>query len=331
MRCLALAQAVQDGGGEATFLMAPGAGKVEDRLLAENIKLFHLGATPNSSEDAQFTIKTAGQRDASWVVLDGYDFDFDYQRTIREAGLCSLVIDDHGHLGRYTANVLLNQNISAGRAMYPCCDAELLLGSEYVLLRRDFRVLRERRRHLPDVAGRLLITMGGSDPHNTTRVAIEALTAVHNDDMEIVVVLGAGNPHGESIRQAAALSERNIRIETNVTYMPRLLAWADLAVSAAGSTCWELAYMGVPMITIVLADNQQPIAEVLNYRGIGRNAGWHDRLSAPELAKMIDALARDRHTRGEMVAAGQSMIDGDGAERVVRRLNSNCLTVQRSA
>jgi len=331
MRCLALAQAAQDRGGAVTFAVSACPAVIRERLAAERIEVVTLSASPGSGDDARQTAQLAADHQASWVVIDGYEFDHTYQSAIRNAGHRMLLIDDYGHLRRYAANLLLNQNVSATQALYPDCDAELLLGSEFVLLRRDFRVLGDRQRHVPAIARKVLVTMGGSDPHNTTRVVIEALGVVETADLEIVVIVGGGNPHQESLRQAADVSGLNIRLEHNVNFMPKLMAWADMAVTAAGSTCWELAYMGVPMVTIVMADNQQPIAEVLHYRDIAQNAGWHDELAILDLAATIDALAADDDKRQEMVDVGQELIDGRGAERVIHRLMSGTPEVKRSS
>ena len=54
------------------------------------------------------------------------------------------------------------------------------------------------------------------------------------------------------------------------------MLWAELAITAAGSTCWELACLGVPAVTIVTAENQRGIAASLSHAGITQDAGWHE-------------------------------------------------------
>src|SRR5262249_32858596 len=104
-----------------------------------------------------------------WLVLDGYHFDAAYQQAIRAAGYRLLVIDDMAHLPQYYADVLLNQNMHATALHYHCNpEATLLLGSCYALLRPEFPAWRGRQRSVPEVARKVLVTMGGSDPDNVT-------------------------------------------------------------------------------------------------------------------------------------------------------------------
>jgi UDP-2,4-diacetamido-2,4,6-trideoxy-beta-L-altropyranose hydrolase len=102
--------------------------------------------------------------------------------------------------------------------------------------------------------------------------------------------------------------------------MAALLASADLAVCAGGSTCWELGHLGVPALTLVVADNQQRVAAALHDAGVVRNLGWFDRVSDESLASAIDDLRRDRGARQEMSRRGRTLVDGRGAGRVVETM-----------
>src|SRR5205807_9904518 len=94
-------------------------------------------------------------------------------------------------------------------------------------------------------------------------------------ELEVQVVLGFSNPHRESLEAAAAVSRHAVQLLDKVSDMPERMAWADGAISAAGSTCWELAFMGVPMLIIVTADNQRGSANALERREAAVNLGWH--------------------------------------------------------
>lgn len=72
MRCLALAQAWQDAGGHAMFVMAMQAPTLEARLRAEGMELVHLATQPGSADDARQTVDWARRTEASAVVVDGF-------------------------------------------------------------------------------------------------------------------------------------------------------------------------------------------------------------------------------------------------------------------
>ena len=92
-------------------------------------------------------------------MLDGYHFRPSYQLRVKDSGHPLLVIDDMAHLDHYYADVVLNQNIHAEQLDYSCEPyARMLLGSRYVLLRREFWPWREWQREIPQVAHKVLVT-----------------------------------------------------------------------------------------------------------------------------------------------------------------------------
>ncbi|OHB66421.1 MAG: hypothetical protein A2V70_21235 [Planctomycetes bacterium RBG_13_63_9] len=357
MRSLALAQAWQDMGGDAVLLTSACSPQLHARMHGEGIPCEHLASQPGTDDDARETSQLAGRRHAAWVVLDGYHFDASYQRAIKDAGLRLLAVDDCGHAERYWADLVLNQNLGAREGLYRSREphTRLLLGSQYVLLRREFLQWQSWRRTTPKVARNVLVTLGGTDPDNATQKVIAALCADvcpsgleavpqqlpspargrgvgvrarrHKDSksfldgrLEAVVVVGPGNPHCSALQQAVADAPLPIRIEDNVTDMARWMAWADLAIGAAGTTSWERAFMGLPSVTIVLADNQQAIAIAMADAGISHNLGCQQALLPTMIADHLRRLLPATERRAEMASRGRRIVDGNGAARVARRL-----------
>lgn len=330
MRCLALTQAWQDAGGHATFAMALNAPAIKARLEAEEMSVVQMATDVGSADDSMHTINLARELGACWVVVDGYQFGSDYQRAIKNAGLSLLFIDDNGHADHYYANLVLNQNIHAEASLYAQREpyTRLLLGMRYVLLRREFLKWREWKREIPDVARKVLVTLGGGDPDNVTLKVIQALQQMQVDGLEAVVVAGASNPHHHKLEAVAENSRFAIRIDSNVTNMPELMAWADVAVSGGGSTCWELSFMRLPSIVMVLADNQQRIGERLQLHGAAINLGIGANVTASEITGTLNELLTDSAKRSEMARSGQELVDGEGAARVVRGIKSVPLTLR---
>jgi len=91
---------------------------------------------------------------------------------------------------------------------------------------------------------------------------------------------------------------------------------ADFAVSAGGSTCWELAFMGLPALVIILADNQQVVAQGLDKAGAVVNLGWHHDLSVQQIAKALKNLAVAVDVRKDMIRQGRNLVDGKGIGRI---------------
>lgn len=325
MRCLALAQAWRSDRGRVVLAMGPAPEALEARLQSEGIEVARI-STPGGRADARETSTLAREIGARWVVVDGYHFQDEYQRIVKEAGLNLLVLDDYGHASHCNADVVLNQNLHAGDRMYGDRGRQtrLLLGPKYALLRQEF-ILRSRRL-TPERPSHVLVTLGGSDPDNATLTVLRALQYPDLGGIEAKVVVGASNPHAEELRRQVAQSGRNIELVTASRDMPDLMSWADVAVSAGGSTCWELAYIGVPMLTIVLAENQAEIAASLEMAGAAVGAGWHTGLSAPRVARQLSAMLASPSGLREMGMRGRSIVDGRGAYRV-----ASALTVDTAA
>lgn len=322
MRCIALAQAWQQTGASVTFIMATQPSALQDRIRAEGFSVLLLRVAPGSANDAEQTAMVAHQMTAAWIVADGYCFDATYQHILKEKGHRVLLIDDYGHAEYYFATMVLNQNISADEKMYIHRESStrLLLGTQYALLRREFWPWRGYRRAVSEPTRKILVTLGGSDPDNVTLMILHALYEIERTDLEVVVVVGGSNPYYETLHVAAHDATFPVSLRQNVTNMPELMAWAEIAVTAGGSTCWETAFMGLPNIILVLAQNQEKIAAVLDARGVAINLGWATTIDPSTIATTLEQLAYNTSQWQMMSENGQRLVDGYGAARVVALL-----------
>lgn len=317
MRCLALAQGWRSHGRQAVFVSACSGRALRNRLLRDGFGMVPVERSYPDPADWEVTGRTIAARQPAWTVLDGYHFDAAYQRRIRQAGSRLVVIDDTARQDHYHTDVLLNQNLGAGQLCYfhePY--TTLLLGSQYALLRAEFLIWQGWRREFRPTASRILVTLGGSDPSNHTAKVIRALQGLQLDGLEATVAVGAGNPNLGSLQKAVS-GLASVRLVRNATDMARLMAWADIAVTAGGTTCYELAFMGLPSVILILAENQMENASELDRRGVAMSLGWSSNVSETRLAQALQALALDRARREAMGDAGQSLVDGEGADRVL--------------
>lgn len=325
MRCLALAQAWQDRGGRTTFLTVSGIGTLEERLKSEGMGIVHVTARPGSAEDATQTGELARSLEAQWVVLDGYHFDGAYQRVLKDGDLHVMAIDDNGHAEHYYSDIVMNQNLHAREELYERRESytRLLLGTAYVLLRREFWRWRGWSREIPRVATDVLITLGGSDRAGMTERVIEALEDMGTKRMRVEIVVGERNPRLREIETAMESVSTRGRVRHNVSDMASLMARADIAVAASGITSWELAFMGVPTIAIVLAENQAPIAETLEAEGVVINTGWYSKIPPGTLSMEMMGLLQSPENRRRMRDRGKTLVDGYGTERVVEEIGTH--------
>ena len=329
MRCIALAQAWQEKGGSVTFLSHCENEVLRRRILREGFGLISVDHPGGGIEDLKQTISllenSRKDGDNLWVVLDGYGFGPDYQESIREAGNRLMVIDDYNHLPHYHADVLLNQNLNADQLTYSCEQyTRLLLGTRYGLLRSEFLNWIDYKREIPEIAHKLLITLGGADPRNQTLKIVRAIQQLKLKRLETIVLIGPANPHMQALQSVIKQSKFPMQLISNPDNMPELMAWADLAISASGSTVIEMLFMGLPALVIILADNQRAVAEGLDEEGAVVNLGWYEDIAATDVTKALLSLAGAADQRTEMSQRGRELVDGKGNDRVLSELLARC-------
>lgn len=317
MRCLALAQAWQDNGGTVSLAALELPEGLQQRLQSEQVEVIPFPAGTEADDAANLVSLAKGR--AECVVVDGYAFGIAHQRVLREAGIRQLFIDDYGHASEYVADFVLNQNITADELLYRdrAPNTNLLLGTKYALLRREFRKLKGWTRELAPKATKVMVTMGGADDANITLRVLRALEGL-NRQTQVRALVGPANRNGDSLEEFRRKSAMRVEI-LNSQSVPELMQWADVAVTAAGSTCWELLFMQLSVIAICVAENQAAIAARLGRDRIA------DVFSSPDtmedaLAKLIGGLLEDRSERLRRSQIGRELVNGEGAVLVSKFL-----------
>ena len=318
LRSLALARAWRERGGSVRFVTIQPAPALKRRIQLAGAIVIELDDAYPSDGDLTAAMlaqlqQSSGER--PWAIVDGYHFDGKYQTQLRRAGCDLLAIDDNAHLPRYDADIVLNHGIHAPQLDYRAGDdAWFLLGTEYALLRADFERWRDFRRAIPPRAKNILVTLGGGDADNVTAKVLEALRQLDGLDVSVQVLVGPLNPH------VCALAERagaHIQLQTDVADTAALMAWADIAVAAGGTTAWELAFMQTPALLLVLAENQAGVAAGIHNFGAAQTLGQAGNLTSVDIADALRGLISDPTRRARMAEHGRVLVDGRGVERVI--------------
>jgi UDP-2,4-diacetamido-2,4,6-trideoxy-beta-L-altropyranose hydrolase len=324
MRCLALAQAWQDAGGRAAFASAGLAPSLRERIRSEGFDCTAISGESGGAGDAASTAARAREISARTVVIDGYHFGPGFRAPLHADGLVTMAIDDNGEAGTCADHLILNQNIHAAPALYPDAGSrtKLLLGTRYVLLRREFRRSIRRNVRRDGAVRTILVTLGAADRDNVTGSVIEALRGLDLGGAAVEIIAGGANPHGATINQACA-AVPGVRIVADPgAGMAELIAGADLAVTAGGTTMWELSAMGVPFIAVVVAENQR--LSTLAMTALGFPCVMAENVM-DKLPEKLRTLIGDAARRQSLAAAGQRLVDGDGAPRVCAEISNLAL------
>lgn len=330
LRCLSLADALSARGDTVHFVshdLPPHLGRW---VAKHGHRLVPLpSGAPGEGRDAQDTRQAVGACD--WIVVDHYGLGITWERTMRAGGAQLLVIDDLGRA--HDCDVLLDQNLHpqpddryADRVSPGCIR---LLGPRYALLRAEFAQARRRVRVRDGRVQRLLVFLGGMDASNATEPVLHAVAAACPVDVAVDVVVGAGHPALERIRAlAAALPDARCHVQT--AGMVDLLAAADLAVGAGGTTTWERCALGVPTLALCIADNQRELLEHASRAGIVCVPDPADQVDPQALATHLRALIGNSGLRHHLSRRGLDLVDGEGARRVAAAMQGGDISVRRA-
>ena len=339
MRCLTLANELTRQGHECWFVCREHLGHLGDLIVSQGhgLTLFpvrknHLPPEQDTAsddyalwlgvpwqEDARQTLDVISPLKPDWLVVDHYALDAQWECTLARVVSDIMVIDDLANRPHACA-LLLDQNLGRVASDYDGllpAECQRLMGPGFALLRPEFAVLRERsleRRKDPELK-RILISLGGVDRTNVTGQVLDALsTSSLTPSTELDIIMGAAAPFLDEVRQQAEQLPFKATVSVNVKDMASRMCLADLSIGAAGSTSWERCCMGLPSITVMLAENQRSIAEALSkYKAcllIDTSRVTED------LSGLIEMYASDAEVRLLLTQNAAQVCDGGGAERI---------------
>ena len=251
--------------------------------------------------------------EADMLITDSYDVDENYFNETKKMFEYTAYIDDM-NLHYFNVDFLINQNINAEDLNYRANDnTKLLLGSKYTMLREEFR--NAPKKVIKENVENILITVGGADPNNVTE---KILSYIKDLNYKLYVVVG---PSFNTINELRKYEEENKNIKLHINAnMYQLMQNCDLAISACGSTLYELCSLGVPTIGVIIADNQIEIGNKLHSLGIINNLGWYEHINKGKFLYELDKLIYHMNVRKKMSDLGRNLIDGKGVARVANIL-----------
>jgi UDP-2,4-diacetamido-2,4,6-trideoxy-beta-L-altropyranose hydrolase len=196
-----------------------------------------------------------------------------------------------------------------------------LLGPEYSLLRAEFQEVRSRLKARDGLVRRIFVFFGGSDLTNETEKALHGVALLGRNDIAIDVVVGSANPHQESIASLCAQLP-DARLHRQINNMAELMARADVAIGAAGSTIWERCALALPAVAIAVADNQISIAEGADRSGAQIYLGRASEVTSGDIATKLSHLLGHPEVLLAMSSAGQRLVDANGTRRIIAAMGS---------
>ncbi|GGO24481.1 hypothetical protein GCM10011576_46070 [Micromonospora parathelypteridis] len=276
-------------------------------------------------------VEAAHRHELDVLVLDSYELDPAGAGALRAAGVFTLAVIDGDSRGQ-VADLYLDQNFGAelpgpaSAAEPPVLPGRLLAGSGYALLRDS--VITARPPVPPPATTvsrpRVLAFFGGTDAVGAAPVLTRVLVATGHP-MDLTVIVGRPEIEAE-VEDVAPGRGQIIRPVPPTSALPKLITEADLVVSAAGTSTWELCCLGAPAALVCVVDNQrESYGRVVRHglaAGLGElpeltAAGVAGRAARATAARTLHGLLSSPQRRATLAAQAWSTVDGQGRARVV--------------
>jgi UDP-2,4-diacetamido-2,4,6-trideoxy-beta-L-altropyranose hydrolase len=346
-RCLTLARALRARGVAVLFVARSADVPMLEHLDREGITVARVpnngglaGSPPEdpwpevgSRRDAEQTrdaILAWGRR-PQWIVADHYGIDEGWETVLRPHVDRIMVIDDLANR-RHDCDLLLDQNLvddlasrHVGRVPTRC---GLLLGPEFALLQPAYAALHDTATARRGAIRRLLISFGGADAPGLTMKTLEAVGRLAQPAIHVDVVSSSASPWANALRQAV-VGHDQVHLHFDLPSLANLMAEADFAIGAGGSTTWERLCLGLPTLVVTLAKNQEPAAAELDRRGLIHWLGDAESVTVDRIHNALATLM-ENGLPAEWSERCHAAVDGEGAKRVVAALCSTATTEVRA-
>lgn len=226
----------------------------------------------------------------------------------------------------YPVDMIINYDLEIPDGFYSA--GKQLLGVKYSPLRSQFsKCDYEVREH----ARKAFLSSGGTDPCHVIGKILEEIYSenspcrkvlAHNDFGCLVIVGDLFDEDYKKRLREFAAENPSVTLYEGVSDMADIMKQADLAISAGGTTLYELCAIGVPTVVFSMADNQMEFVKAFDKAGAVRYAGdaRTDHRLVQKIATWGTASVDNKGFRKRMSDKARNLIDGKGAERIAREI-----------
>jgi len=335
MRCLTLANALRSHGCKNYFLCRAHDGHLTDLIRAQGHEVYLLPQSKRQSDHTDTAhaawLGTTQEVDAhvsgdfldklrpTWLIVDHYALDYVWEQQARASCQYLMAIDDLADR-KHICHMLIDQNWYGQDTQHRYKflvghDVTQLLGPRYALLAPQYRQERLRLAEKSGTVRKILVFMGGSDPNNTTKLVLSALSFLDFDNIKIKVVVGVNYPYyAELLSSFGAID--HLEILQGLPSLAPLMRESDLMIGAGGATNWERMCLGLPSAILSVAANQIEVCESLSQEGYITYLGKSDEVNSDVVRNTVLCLLAQPDLMRKQSLKMMTMVDGLGAERV---------------
>lgn len=328
MRCLTLAKELQKVGMKVTFICRKLEGNLISLILNGNFDVKELPKIENANDfewiethwrqDAEETLSVI-QEKVNLLILDHYALDEKWEEMLKKYVRFLMVIDDFADKV-HNCDLLLNTTYEINKKNYKNLlinnSTQLLLGSNYTLLRQEFINNYSFKYRMNPDHDIVHLFFGSMDKDNYT-YRFGKLLLDSFEKIKIIAVVGEHYQYYEDLLYLAETNQNRLLLFKNVSNMAELMKKCNIAIGAPGTATWERACLGLPAVYLAVSPNQISILKKLNSYNMCVFIGEANHLRDEEFISKIDKILKDRILLKKLSVNSKKMIDGKGSSRVV--------------
>ena len=318
-RCLALGRAFAADGADVRFLVNPEA---RVAALVRRASVAAVEVPWEADPGVVFAPLTAFSPDV--VVVDSYRASAEFLAALHSVVGQVVAVDDLADRP-LPVHIVVNGGVAAETLAYGhVTDAVLLLGPRYALV--DPRFAAAPGRSPRDRVQRVFVSLGGGHHPDALATAAAAVEAV-GDGIVADIALGPFASGSSELDAPTRRVQNRVFVHRDLSDLRRLMLAADVAISAAGMTLYELAATATPTVVVCMADNQIPNADGFERAGAAlRGGSTGDSGLGLALEASLRRLVADRALRATLGGRARDLVDGRGASRGAREIASLIFT-----
>lgn len=257
------------------------------------------------------------------ILVDSYQASEEYLAAVSR-WVPVIYLDDFGERA-YPVSMLVNYNVFADKEnyerLYKDRETLCLTGPEYIPIRPAFT---KKKYPVRKKAENVLLLTGGGDYYRLVWKFLQEFGKREElQGLHFHLVCGYYSGQEKELSEKADACP-NFTLYENVKEIWNLMERCDLAITAGGTTVYELCAMGVPLLGYSFADNQRPVLSYLQDQGIAPDCGDYRVLGDNLFAHMAEVLnsCRNYALRKRISEKEKVLVDGKGAKRIAEAILS---------
>ena len=335
-RCLTLANALRKQGAQCKFICRDHFGNITKKIQLEGHSLTLLPLKSNSPktsgasgyaswlganiiDDAVDTANYLKSTQPSWLIVDHYAIDEHWECRIKNTPGIKIMVIDGQAIRKHSCDLLLDPTFSTEplerwKGLVPQ-DCKMFVGLHHALLRPEFTEARSTMHRKAGGVRRIFIGFGGVDKPNTSATALDAIISLDKNDIHTDIVVGAANIHIKEL-QKKCREFKDVTLHIEATNIANLMSAADFAIGGGGGMLLERCYLGLPSITVSIAQNQTELCKAMDRLGASIHLGNADQVGPCEIKSVINTLMNDRSLLMKMRTKSKDLMKPSGSSLI---------------